>query len=1128
MKNLLLLASLLCLHFRASAQLYFNPTFQHVPPERIGVDRAYGQCFAKDGSMWAGSIQGLVHFNGYTSKVYKFNTKDKNCLMNDSIQALFMDSQENLWIAYLTKSGISRFNTKTEKFTHFLPDSTKKDAIPDVPVVLFKEDKKGNIWIATWGSGLVRLDPVKKTFKVYKYDGAKPNDPGTVAANQVKSFTPWKNDKYLIGYFADGSHSSIPSVYNIKTDQFSLFPINEYLANIDKGEAERIAGYLRIVHFIHVDKNENIWIGTYSGLVFLNTREKKAYRVSARQIDQSLGNIENTRSFVEDHEGRLWVATAVSGILVIDPDRPLEAINLKMQLNNVLALQDNRISTMVKDKDDNIWISTGAGGFAVYSPIHQQFDIHPWDRMELTYFDASWQQTPVMEMHIDRDGTVYVSSANGLVAYDHQARKIVDHIYPLNDKNFRKGDVKINHVFDFRIQPDRIWITNEGPLEIYDRKTKKQSVVKGEYVRAPHFKTTVSNAPLYLREDLWNKIYIYNESTQKAELFHQFPDTVVLPGIEFILSDGRLLCQEDNRRLVVFDPESKAYKVFRINRKGYVPNSSYYMVLCPDNGDDFFIGTESGLYTFNAQTGAYKLLNKEFGLKDNEAVMSVAKDRFGVIWIALQKELVRYDPKKKESYRIGANLGFKPGGFVPYKAEKDDLGRVYFITIKGMLFIDPAKIEIPNRQPDISVSSLVVNEDTVSIPKLNEFKSGKLHLDYDENFLTVEVFSNQLFAPNLPRIHYRLVGLNDNWQDNGVSNRIRFTNLSYGNYVLEVKAINSFNVTSNVLRIRFTIARPFWLAWWFYCILAILLTFIIWMYIRWREKAMRLKQEMLEQKIAERTAEVVAKAKEIELQKDIIEVKNKELTDSIYYAKRIQLSILPDENIIRKHLPQHFIYYRPKDIVSGDFYWFAKKDNYLLWAVVDCTGHGVPGGFMSMLGAGLLNQIVNEENHTSPEEVLNMLRDRVIIALRQTGAEGESRDGMDISFCRYDKTNKTIEYAGANHTAYIIRNNNLHELKGNKQPIGIYVGERKSFTKERFELLNNDHVYFSSDGYADQFGGEKGKKFKTSNFEKLLLMMVNKPIEEQYAQLDEVFTEWKGDFEQLDDVCVFGVKIDLL
>jgi serine phosphatase RsbU (regulator of sigma subunit) len=503
----------------------------------------------------------------------------------------------------------------------------------------------------------------------------------------------------------------------------------------------------------------------------------------------------------------------------------------------------------------------------------------------------------------------------------------------------------------------------------------------------------------------------------------------------------------------------------------------------------------------------------------------MAIDKNGTYWLALRKELYRYNPTTGENVRIGPNFGLQAGSFLPYNTEQDNKGRILFKSEFGFLRIDPAMINIPNRKPIVSLSSLVINEDTIHGDEFDLFTKGNYTLAWDENFLALEFHTNQVYTPSAHRFFYRLKGVSNNWQDNGISNRIRYTNLSHGSYVLEVKAVNAYSVTSKILRIPFTIQRPFWLAWWFYVLLVLLTGILIFIYIKIRERAYIKQQQILEAKIEERTAEVVAKAREIQMQKDIIEEKNKELTDSIYYAQRIQQSVLPDENTISKNLPSHFIFFRPKDIVSGDFYWFTKQKDSILWAVVDCTGHGVPGGFMSMLGSGLLNQIVNEEQKLEPDEILNHLRDRVMIALKQTGADGESRDGMDISLCRYIISENKLQYAGANNSLYMVRNNELKEVKADKQPIGIYIGEKKPFTRHELKINKGDLLYMSSDGYADQFGGQKGKKFKSSSFEKLLSHISPFDLKEQYNAIESTFMSWKGDYEQLDDVCVIGVKL---
>ncbi|MCE9540570.1 MAG: tetratricopeptide repeat protein, partial [Bacteroidetes bacterium] len=262
----------------------------------------------------------------------------------------------------------------------------------------------------------------------------------------------------------------------------------------------------------------------------------------------------------------------------------------------------------------------------------------------------------------------------------------------------------------------------------------------------------------------------------------------------------------------------------------------------------------------------------------------------------------------------------------------------------------------------------------------------------------------------------------------------------------------------------------------------------------------------------------------IEKKSKLLEEKNKDITDSIHYAKRIQDALLRDEEHTSLHLPEHFILYIPKDIVSGDFYWGAEKQGYWFFAAVDCTGHGVPGAVMSMLGISFLNDIVSSEQLPSPAEVLNRLRERVVKELRQTGEVGGSKDGMDISIARLNLTTFELQWAGANNSLTLIRNGGLEEIKANKQPIG-YHPENSPYTNHEIQLQKGDSIYIFSDGYADQFGGPKGKKLSQKKLKNLFMIHNYLSMKEQKTLLKKRFNEWKGSLEQVDDVCVFGVRV---
>ncbi|CAN5227374.1 hypothetical protein BH09BAC5_BH09BAC5_01370 [soil metagenome] len=271
--------------------------------------------------------------------------------------------------------------------------------------------------------------------------------------------------------------------------------------------------------------------------------------------------------------------------------------------------------------------------------------------------------------------------------------------------------------------------------------------------------------------------------------------------------------------------------------------------------------------------------------------------------------------------------------------------------------------------------------------------------------------------------------------------------------------------------------------------------------------------------------------KQLEYKNDIIEEKNKDITDSINYAKKIQEAILPPLELKTKLFPESFVLFQPRDIVSGDFYWFTEKNGKKIIAAVDCTGHGVPGAFMSMIGNAFLNQIVNEKGVTTPGDILNQLRELIINALKQTGAEGENQDGMDIALLSFDTINNIVEFAGANNPLWIIRKNEetkssvLEEVKGDKQPIGIYSGPAKLFTNHAIKIHKGDILYIATDGYADQMGGVSGKKFRYKNFKELLVSMVDFPMAKQEAKLTQIILEWKGINDQTDDILVVGIRV---
>jgi CheY-like chemotaxis protein/tetratricopeptide (TPR) repeat protein len=308
----------------------------------------------------------------------------------------------------------------------------------------------------------------------------------------------------------------------------------------------------------------------------------------------------------------------------------------------------------------------------------------------------------------------------------------------------------------------------------------------------------------------------------------------------------------------------------------------------------------------------------------------------------------------------------------------------------------------------------------------------------------------------------------------------------------------------------------------FILLLISLFFFFIFKQLREKKKAYTLleqsKQEIIEQK------------QEIEEQRDIATQQKRKITDSINYAQRIQKAVLPPISSFEKVLPEHFILFRPRDIVSGDFYWMTEKEGIVILAAVDCTGHGVPGAFMSMLGVAFLNDIVNKmtvNKHIRSlhaNEILNQLRDHVITSLHQSGKTAESKDGMDMALCILDYENSQLQYAGAHNPVYIISNGELKQIEGDKMPIGIYKTSDISFKNHEITLTKGDLVYIFSDGYFDQFGGTNRMKMFSSVFRKYIFEIHKHSMAEQRRLLEEYYDNWKGKNEQVDDVLVIGFK----
>lgn len=387
---------------------------------------------------------------------------------------------------------------------------------------------------------------------------------------------------------------------------------------------------------------------------------------------------------------------------------------------------------------------------------------------------------------------------------------------------------------------------------------------------------------------------------------------------------------------------------------------------------------------------------------------------------------------------------------------------------------------------------------------------------------------------------YKLLGFNNHWSRVSQKNEVSFFDLPHGQYSFIIQSYENLKI-SDQKQFKFELIEPANNDIFTNIFYLIFYTLILSIYYSYRSASLRKNQKILEQTVKERTAEIILQKDEISLQKSIAEERHKEITDSINYAKRIQLALLTSIEYWDSISPENFVLWQPKDVVSGDFHWayqltignknLMTSQEIAIWCAADCTGHGVPGAFMSMLGMSFLNEIVVENINLKPADVLNKLRKKIISALEHGGKGNiEQKDGMDVALCVWHKETNMLEFAGANNPVWIIRPikaskaHEIIELKANRMPVGYHYDD-KDFTAQEFQLQKGDAIYLFTDGFVDQFGGPDGKKYKSKKFKEMLLTLQHLSMKDQALMINKEFNDWRGDNEQIDDLCLVGVKV---
>ncbi len=583
-----------------------------------------------------------------------------------------------------------------------------------------------------------------------------------------------------------------------------------------------------------------------------------------------------------------------------------------------------------------------------------------------------------------------------------------------------------------------------------------------------------------------------------------------------------------SKGVYIYNIKNGKYKLVKLsNANG---SKSYYYT--EKFGDQIFVGCVSGIYLLNLDNNSlekFKALNNKFQGDENFQIHRLINQNNKRIWIVFHNTKDNQESVKETGY-----LEFKNGNYTFTSWPFTSLIRagisndIVFPNDQEILFAGLNGVYVYNSQHNLSPENkfkIVLDQITLNNKVISgnpEFAKKMEKIDYANNNVKFNFHSVTYNGIDGLQYSYKLQGFNDDWSEWSDVNNITFNKLPEGEYTLLLKAKNAYNFESSHLKYSFTILPPWYRSWWAYTLYALALLVIVIIIIKLSTQRVKQQNIKLESIVKERTSEIAEQNNLLEQQKSEITLKTKDILDSIKYAKRIQDTILPSESKLDNLFPDHFVLYRPKDIVSGDFYWATERDECLYFSAIDCTGHGVPGALVSIVGHNSLLRTINEFQIREPHSILDKLRELVLSAFLSQG-QIDVKDGMDIALCSIDKNQKLLKYAGAYNECVIIRNGEIFELSPDKQPIGQFT-HAKPFSLQTFELQSGDSVYLFTDGYVDQFGGEKAKKYKSRPFKNKLQEIGHLPMIEQKKILTDEYNNWKGDLDQIDDVCVFGVK----
>ena len=1049
--------------------------FKHITSED-GLSTNFVSSILKDnkGFMWFGTQDGLCRYDGYQFKVYKNSFENKNSLSSSDITRIYQHG-DGMFLVGTRNAGLNIYNPYKDLFERVKLNTDKSES-PELKVNCFLKIDELSILIGT-DKGLISFNTKTRESKPVGLTGKK-----------LEVVFIYRHQSQIIVATEGWGLWQLTENNQLKKINLILPPS----LKIDPSVVETINSIAEV--------DGKLFLATYGGGV-IKTDPSGFVVEKVFKFDDQNDNI----NFIEDVEiigNKLLAITRGGGIIL---DLKSEKFNLfEKEETNKYSINDNYLSTIYVDEQENIWLGTFSGGVNVSFAQTQKFPNLPkgiseqFQRMFSAYDDGTdlWigGEKSLKTLNLHTNGIKDLSN-------------VIGENYVLTMTGDKHGNV---------------WLGTWGVgVFKYNKATGK----KEEFLSSD-LGGTVLSLCLDKNEKLWigsygdglfvldtktNEVRNYAESSglSSSKITTIYNDS---KGNIWLGTDGGGACLIKNGNIGKKESIVKYMFDDSVNSLG---SNIVYSVL-EDNQSRIWFATSNGLSKFEINSGKFSNYTEKDGLPNN-FVSSVLSDSLNNIWMSTNKGISKFNPNIENISGSAFKNYDQKDGLLNNEHSQGAYGKLMngslvFGGVMGVNIFNPSKIKENSHFPPAYIVSYKRSGKNIETDTSITHKKY-LKLSWRENFFQFELAALDYNSPAENKYMYMLEGYDNDWSAPTNVRYVSYTELPGGDYVFKVKAANDdgvWNENPNYIYIK--VVPPFWKTIWFYIIVSVLGLGIIILYTQLRTRAIKRENKILENKVAERTKELAEK--------------NADITASIEYAKRIQEAILPAKDQIFNKFNNAFILYKPKDIVSGDFYWYGNKSGFKIFAVVDCTGHGVPGAFMSMIGHNILNQVVIENGITEPGKILNSLHKGVQQALKQGQNQVNTNDGMDVSIISVNETTGEIFWAGAFRPAVIVKaDGSLEKIDANKYSVGgAQTDIDRTFTTHKLDLKKQDTIYLYSDGYADQFGGEKGKKYMVKRFNDLLCAIHVYSLSEQQNELEKAFEEWRGNHEQIDDVLVVGIR----